>query len=80
MDIVYRKTGFKSEFSRFLMYKYKKKHLICLKKNDKYASKVIYTLSTIIVLFFNFRSTNRRNQEKCKRSPSSLYVKKVSSI
>ena len=29
MDVVYRKTGFKREFSRFLMYKYK---ISCEKK------------------------------------------------
>ena len=32
MDIVYRNTDFKREFSRFLIYKYVKNHLISFEK------------------------------------------------
>ena len=37
MDIVYRKTGFKREFSRFMTNI--NNHLICFEKNDKYTFK-----------------------------------------
>ena len=44
MDIVYRKTDFNREFSRFLMYK-KNNHLICFEKHNKYVFrlKIPYT-------------------------------------
>ena len=38
MDIVYRKTGFKREFSRFLMCKFKYSSVFFSKKNDNYTT------------------------------------------
>ena len=51
MDIVYRKTDLKGEFSRFLMYK--KKSLICLKKKHQTFLKEKYSYSQYEFLALN---------------------------
>ena len=60
MDIVYRKTGFKREFSRFLMYKYKQSSDLFRKKtintylkaNNSLHKAQISSFKYVFIVFF----------------------------
>ena len=52
--LFYRKTGFKRQFSRFLMYKYKNTHLICFEKSINTYIKTKNSLHTTRISSFEY--------------------------